>query len=57
VCWWIGQIFSSNCLINRLQKKKVEGSIERWDDEEEDVSSNSMTLRKRCCKPKEEEPE
>jgi hypothetical protein len=46
---------SSYCLIKRLLKKKVERRIERWDDEEEDVSTNTMTLRKRYCKPKEEE--
>jgi hypothetical protein len=44
---------SSNCLINTLLEKK--GGIERWDDEEEDVSSNRMTLRKRYCKLKKED--
>jgi hypothetical protein len=40
---WIGHILRRNCLLNLV----IEGKIKEREDEEEDVSSYWMTLRKR----------
>ena len=45
---WIGHILRMNRLLKRVIEGKVEGKIEVMGvDEEEDVSSYSMSLRKR----------
>jgi hypothetical protein len=43
---WIGHILCGNCLLKYVTERKVEGRIGR-EDEEEDVSSYWMTVRKR----------
>jgi hypothetical protein len=40
---WIGNILHRNCLLKHLIKEK----IRRMEDEEEDISSYWITLRKR----------
>jgi hypothetical protein len=44
---WIGHILRRNCLLKHVIEGKLEGRIEMREDEEEDVSSYWMTLRKR----------
>jgi hypothetical protein len=43
---WIGHIWRRNCLLKHVLKGKVEGKIEWREDEEEDVSSYWVALRK-----------
>jgi hypothetical protein len=44
---WIGHILRRNCLLKHVIEGKIEGKMEVLKDEEEDVSSYWMTLRKR----------
>jgi len=43
---WIGHIVRSNYLLKHVIEAKIEGRIEWWEDEEEDVSSYRVTLMK-----------
>jgi len=43
---WIGHILCRNCLLQRVTEGKINGGIEVTEDEEEDVESYWMTLRK-----------
>ena len=43
---WIGHILRRNCLLQRVIEGKIKGWIEGQEDEEEDVGSYWMTLRK-----------
>ena len=43
---WIGHILRSNCLLEQVIEGQIEGRIQVWKDEEEDVSIYWMTLRK-----------
>jgi hypothetical protein len=40
-------ILCRNCLIKQVIARNIEERIEGWEDEEEDVSSYRMSLRKR----------
>ena len=44
---WIGHILCRNCLLKHAIEGEIEGRMEMKEDEEEDVSSYYMTLRKR----------
>jgi hypothetical protein len=44
---WIGHILRRNCLLKHVIEGKLEVRIEMMEDEEEDVSSYWMALRKR----------
>jgi hypothetical protein len=44
--YWIGHILRRNCLLQRLIVGKIKDGIEVTEDEEEDVGSYWMTLRK-----------
>jgi hypothetical protein len=44
---WIGHILHRNCLLRQVIERKIKGGIEREEDEEEDVGSYWMNLRKR----------
>jgi hypothetical protein len=43
---WIGHILRRNCLLEQVIEGQIEGRIQVWKDEEEDVSIYWMTLRK-----------
>jgi hypothetical protein len=43
---WIGHILRRNCLLQRVTEGKIKREIEVTGDEEEDVGSYWMTLRK-----------
>jgi hypothetical protein len=43
---WISHILRRNCLLQRVIEGKIKGGIELTEDEEEDVGSYWMTLRK-----------
>jgi len=43
---WIGHILRRNCLLQRVTEREIKGGIEVTEDEEEDVKSYWMTLRK-----------
>ena len=43
---WIGHILHRNCLLQRVIERKIKAGIEGHEDEEEDVGSYWMTLRK-----------
>jgi hypothetical protein len=42
---WIGHFFCRNCLLKHVTKRKIKGSIELAQDEEECLNSYWMTLR------------
>jgi len=44
---WIGHILRRNCLLQRVIEGKIQGGKKWQEDEEEDVGSYWMTLRKR----------
>jgi len=43
---WIGHILHRNCLLQQVIEGKIKGGYKLQDDEEEDVGSYWMTLRK-----------
>jgi hypothetical protein len=43
---WIGHILCRNCLLRQVIEGKIKGGIEVTGDEEEDVGSYWITLRK-----------
>jgi len=43
---WIGHFLRRNCLLQGVIEGKIKGGIEVNEDEEEDVGSYRMTLRK-----------
>jgi len=43
----IGHILRRNCLLQRVTEGKKDGGYKRWEDEEEDVSSYWLALRKK----------
>jgi hypothetical protein len=43
---WIGHILCRNCLLQRVIEGNIKGEIEVTEDEEEDIGSYWMTLRK-----------
>jgi hypothetical protein len=43
---WIGHILRRNCFLQQVIEGKIKGGIEVTGDEEEDVGSYWMTLRK-----------
>jgi len=43
---WIGHILCRNCLLQRVIEGKIKGGIEVKEDEEEDIGSYRMNLRK-----------
>jgi len=44
---WISDILRCNCLLTQVIEGKIQERIKWWEDEEKDVSSYRMTLRKR----------
>ena len=43
---WIGHILRRNCLLQRVIEGKIKGGLKWQEDEEGDVGSYGMTLRK-----------
>jgi hypothetical protein len=43
---WIGHILRRNCLLQRVIEGRIKWGIEVTEDEEEDIGSHWMTLRK-----------
>jgi hypothetical protein len=43
---WIGQTLHRNCLLQQIIEGQIQGGTEVTEDEEEDVESYWMTLRK-----------